>query len=108
MPIEARMAGMFAGFLIAAAYGWAVGRGRAMRLPGRAMTLTLVGFIALVGVDGVNAFLFDLRRRVVAVPGIVIGRAGRSDSHRNDWDYRAGCRFAAREPRRPPGRFDPA
>ena len=81
MPIEARMAGMFGGFVVAAAYGWAVGRGRAMRLPGRAMTLTLIGFIALtlaparsagVGVDGVNAFLYDLRLPHLYAPNILL------------------------------------
>ncbi len=72
MPIEARMAGMFAGFLITTAYGWALGRGRAMRLPGRTMTLTLVGFIALMGVDGVNAFLFDLRLPHLYAPNILL------------------------------------
>jgi uncharacterized membrane protein len=72
MPIEARMAGMFAGFVITAAYGWVAGRGRAMRLPDRAMTLTLVGFIALLGVDGVNAFLFDLRLPHLYAPNILL------------------------------------
>ncbi|MGH2524436.1 MAG: DUF2085 domain-containing protein, partial [Anaerolineales bacterium] len=61
MPIEARMAGMFGGFLLGAAYFWAVGRGRALRLPGRAMTVTLIGFIVLLGADGSNALFFDLR-----------------------------------------------
>jgi uncharacterized membrane protein len=72
MPIEARMAGMFGGFVIAATYGWVVGRGRAMRLPGRAMMLTLIGFIALMGVDGVNAFLFDLRLPHLYAPNILL------------------------------------
>ncbi len=72
MPIEARMAGMFGGFVIAAAYGWAVGRGRAMRTPDRAMTVTLVGFIALMGVDGVNAFLFDLRLPHLYTPNLLL------------------------------------
>ena len=60
MPIEARMAGMFAGFLIGAAYIAARGRGRALRLPGWGMTLLLLGFGALLGADGLNAFFFDL------------------------------------------------
>ncbi|MGH2521593.1 MAG: DUF2085 domain-containing protein, partial [Anaerolineales bacterium] len=60
MPIEARMGGMFGGFLIGAAYFIAIGRGRAWRFPGRVVTTTLAGFIALMGVDGLNAFLFDL------------------------------------------------
>jgi uncharacterized membrane protein len=72
MPIEARMAGMFGGFVVAAAYGWATGRGRAMRLPGRTIMLTLIGFIALMGVDGVNAFLFDLRLPHLYAPNILL------------------------------------
>ena len=60
MPIEARMAGMFGGFLIGAAYFAARGRGRALRLPGRGMTLLLLGFGALLGGDGLNALFFDL------------------------------------------------
>src|SRR5258707_1247008 len=59
MPIEARMAGMFAGFLIGAGYIAARGRGRALRLPGRWMTLLLLGFGALLGADGLNALFFD-------------------------------------------------
>ena len=72
MPIEARMAGMFAGFVMAGVYGWIAGRGRAMRLPGRAITLTLIGFIALMGVDGVNAFLFDLRLPHLYAPNLLL------------------------------------
>lgn len=60
MPIEARMAGMFGGFLIGAAYIVARGRGRALRLPGRWTTLLLLGFGALLGADGLNALFFDL------------------------------------------------
>lgn len=60
MPIEARMAGMFGGFLIGAAYFVALGRGRALRLPDRGMTLLLLGFVVPLGADGLNAFFFDL------------------------------------------------
>ena len=72
MPIEARMAGMFGGFVIAAAYAWAARRGRAMRLPGRAMTLALLGFIALMGFDGLNAFFFDLRLPHLYAPNLFL------------------------------------
>ncbi len=61
MPIEARMAGMFGGFVIGAAYFVAIGRGRAWRMPGGGMTIVLVVFVALLGIDGANAFLYDLR-----------------------------------------------
>ena len=72
MPIEARMAGIFGGFVIGAVYFWALGRGRAMRLPGRAMTITLIGFIALMGVDGINALLFDLRLPHLYAPNLLL------------------------------------
>jgi len=72
MPIEARMAGIFGGFVIGAAYFWALGRGRAMRLPGRAMTITLIGFIALMGADGINALLFDLRLPHLYIPNLLL------------------------------------
>jgi uncharacterized membrane protein len=72
MPIEARMAGIFGGFVIGAAYFWALGYGRAMRLPGRAMTITLIGFIALMGVDGINAVFFDLRLPHLYTPNLLL------------------------------------
>jgi uncharacterized membrane protein len=72
MPIEARMAGMFGGFVVAAAYAWAAGRGRAMRLPGRTMTLILLGFVALMGFDGLNAFFFDLRLPHLYAPNLFL------------------------------------
>jgi uncharacterized membrane protein len=68
MPIEARMAGMFGGFLIGVAYFIALGRGRAWRLPGPTMTTTFMGFIALMGVDGLNAFFFDLHLLYLYTP----------------------------------------
>lgn len=72
MPIEARMAGMFGGFLIGATYFVAIGRGRALRFPGRAMTLLLIGFIALMGADGVNALFFDLRLPHLYTPNLAL------------------------------------
>jgi uncharacterized membrane protein len=72
MPIEARMAGIFGGYVIGAAYFWALRRERAMRLPGRAMTITLIGFIALMGVDGLNAVLFDLRLPHLYAPNLLL------------------------------------
>ncbi len=72
MPIEARMAGIFGGFVIGAAYFWALGRVRAMRLPSRAMTIMLIGFIALMGVDSINALLFDLRQPHLYIPNLLL------------------------------------
>ena len=61
MPIEARMAGMFAGFMIGAAYFAANRRIRAWRMPSGMIAVILIGFVALMGADGLNAFLYDLR-----------------------------------------------
>jgi|SRR5579859_557473 len=61
MPIEARMAGMFAGFIIGGAYFAANRRLRAWRIPSGMIAVILIGFVALMGADGLNAFLFDLR-----------------------------------------------
>src|SRR5258708_2149076 len=61
MPIEARMAGMFAGFVIGAAYFAANRRLQAWRIPSGMTAVILVSFVALMGADGLNAFLFDLR-----------------------------------------------
>lgn len=70
MPIEARMAGMFAGFLIGVLYFVAIGRGRAWLMPNKAMTITLMSFIVLLGADGVNAFLFDLQLPHLYTPNL--------------------------------------
>lgn len=72
MPIEARMAGMFGGFVVGAAYFAAMGRGRASRMPGHAMALILVGFVALMGVDGVNALFFDLALPYLYTPNLAL------------------------------------
>lgn len=72
MPIEARMAGMFAGFLITVGYFIAVGRGRAWHMPGPRLSAVLVTFVALMGVDGVNALLFDLRLPHLYSPNLAL------------------------------------
>ena len=60
MPIEARMAGMFGGFVIGAIYFVAQNRGRAWRTPTGLMAAILISFMLLLGVDGLNAFFYDL------------------------------------------------
>ena len=72
MPIEARMAGMFGGFVIGAAYFIATGRGRAWRMPSNSMIIVLVGFVALLGVDGLNAFFYDLRLPHLYPPNLAL------------------------------------
>ena len=70
MPIEARMAGIFAGFLIGAGYMIALGRGRAWLFPGHRMTILLIGFVILLGADGINATLYDLRLPHLYTPNL--------------------------------------
>ena len=60
MPIEARMGGIFAGFILTALTLGVLGRGRASQPPSGGWTLILVGLVLLMGLDGGNAFLFDL------------------------------------------------
>lgn len=72
MPIEARMAGMFGGFAISAAYFMVVGRGRAWRLPSNPMMLVLLSFVAVMGVDGLNAFFYDLRLPHLYTPNLIL------------------------------------
>lgn len=59
LPLEARMTGIFGGFLITIGYLFLLGRARASRLPQARILIALVGFIALVGLDGGNASLYD-------------------------------------------------
>lgn len=72
MPIEARMAGIFGGFLIGLTYFVGTGRGRAWRMPSNTMTVILIGFVALMGVDGVNALLFDLHLPHLYAPNLML------------------------------------
>lgn len=60
MPIEARMGGIFAGFVLTAVTLGVLGRARAWLMPGRVIAIILVSFVALLGADGVNALLYDL------------------------------------------------
>lgn len=60
LPLEARMGGIFAGFLAGTLWLWGAGRERAALLPPAALQALLLGFVALMGVDGVNALLYDL------------------------------------------------
>lgn len=55
------MGGIFGGFLLGLAYIALIGRGRAWREPGFRLKVLLLMFVAAMGFDGLNAFLFDLR-----------------------------------------------
>ena len=59
LPLEARMGGIFLGFLCAVALVGLLGRLRASKPPGGALGLACWALIALTGIDGLNAFFFD-------------------------------------------------
>jgi uncharacterized membrane protein len=60
LPLEARMGGIFAGFLVGVIWLVWENRERAGLLPSAPLQGLLLGLIALMGVDGVNALLFDV------------------------------------------------
>ncbi len=72
LPLEARMGGIFAGFLIAVLWLWWVGRERAGLLPPRSLLLLLLGFVALMAVDGTNALLYETGFRALYPPQNVL------------------------------------
>ncbi len=68
MPLEARMYGIFAAFIIAWAWALAAKRGRAVLMPPPWMMFTCISLIAVMGFDGVNATLYDLGLMGVPIP----------------------------------------
>lgn len=59
LALEARMHGIFVGFTAAVTTGWLRGCWRRSELPRGFISVFLVGGIALMGADGVNALLYD-------------------------------------------------
>jgi len=57
LPLCARCTGIYLAFLTTVAVCVARGRRRPANLPPRGITLLLIGFLLLVGVDGVNSYL---------------------------------------------------
>ena len=60
LPLEARTMGMFSGLFIALVYLLLCGRWRATALPSRPLIVALVGFIAVMGFDGLNSTAWDM------------------------------------------------
>jgi len=72
MPIEAREGGIFVGFLLGILNLIALGRGNAWKLPPPLIQVVLIGFIVLMGLDGLNAFAFDLSLPTPYAPALPI------------------------------------
>jgi len=68
LPVEARMYGMFAGFLLTWGYAWLIGRGRSAVMPKPVVLALYVAFVAVMGLDGINATLRDLHAEGLPLP----------------------------------------
>src|SRR5205823_4373449 len=60
LPLEARMGGIFAGFLIGVLYLLWAGRARAALLPPPGVQALLLGLMGVMALDGTNALAYDL------------------------------------------------
>ncbi len=61
LPLEARDFGIYVGFMATWGYLAVLGRARTKGLPKPWILITLMLFVGAMGVDGVNAFLYDLQ-----------------------------------------------
>lgn len=68
LPVEARMFGIFAGFLLTWLYSFAIGRGKAALMPNTLILFTYISFIAVMGFDGINATVKDLHTAGLPIP----------------------------------------
>jgi uncharacterized membrane protein len=68
MPLEARMVGIFGGFLLTFLGLWLVGRGRALQWPGRRLSLVLAGLVLIMVLDGLNSTALELGWPVLYQP----------------------------------------
>lgn len=60
LPLCARNTGIYSSFLITSMYLLALGRRRAAKLPAWPITIALILFILIMGMDGLNSMLVDL------------------------------------------------
>jgi uncharacterized membrane protein len=60
LPLCARNTGIYGGFLVSTLYLLALGRARAAKLPPWPILITLLAFVAIMGVDGINSMLVDM------------------------------------------------
>jgi len=59
LSLEARDLGIYGGFILIWEYLALLGRGRASGVPRVSILFTLVCFVTIMGVDGINAFFYD-------------------------------------------------
>jgi hypothetical protein len=59
LSLEARDLGIYGGFILMGVYLALLGYGRASGVPRASILFTLVCFVTIMGVDGINAFLYD-------------------------------------------------
>jgi uncharacterized membrane protein len=59
LPFDARMAGIYGGTLTTLLFLTLRGRWRAIRLPSWSVLTALLGFVVLMGIDGINSTLMD-------------------------------------------------
>lgn len=67
-PICARNSGIYISFLLTMGYLYAIGRGRAAGLPPMPITITLVAFVAIMAVDGLNSLFVDIGQPSLYTP----------------------------------------
>jgi len=72
LPLEARMGGIFLGFLCSVAVLVVLGRLRAARPPSGGVGVACWTLVALTGLDGLNAFLYDGGVAHAYVPNTVL------------------------------------
>lgn len=60
LPLCARNTGIYSGFLVTVLFLLALGRAQAAKLPPWPILITLVAFVAIMGIDGINSMLVDL------------------------------------------------
>ena len=61
LPLDARMTGIYGGFVITSLHLGIRGRYRALRFPGRPTLIALGALVGIMAIDGINSTLLDLR-----------------------------------------------
>jgi uncharacterized membrane protein len=67
-PLCARNSGLYMSFLLTLGYLYAIGRGRAAHIPPWPITIVLILFVLIMGVDGFNSLLIDIHQRNLYEP----------------------------------------